>query len=162
MAAGPPPEQLAFPIPCRRFTEEQKAKESSEGTAESFFQANRFLLPKVATAVIDSVLPEGEVLDLYAGVGLFAVSLAASGRGGVTAVEAPGASGETIPAAKRRGLCRTCDRRRGERSGPERFLTIPCGAGRRSRVVAANWSRARGVARLAQQRRSHVPKRRRL
>ena len=65
-------------------------------TAESFFQANRFLLPKLVTAVIDSVLPEGEVLDLYAGVGLFAVSLAASGRGGVTAVEGPGASGSDL------------------------------------------------------------------
>ena len=65
-------------------------------TAESFFQANRFLLPKLVTAVIDCVLPEGEVLDLYAGVGLFAVSLAASGRGGVTAVEAPGASGSDL------------------------------------------------------------------
>lgn len=65
-------------------------------TAESFFQANRFLLPKLVTKVIDSVLPEGEVLDLYAGVGLFAVSLAASGRSGVTAVEAPGASGSDL------------------------------------------------------------------
>jgi tRNA/tmRNA/rRNA uracil-C5-methylase (TrmA/RlmC/RlmD family) len=36
------------------------------------------------------------VLDLYAGVGLFAVSLAASGRSGVTAVEAPGASGSDL------------------------------------------------------------------
>ena len=65
-------------------------------TAESFFQANRFLLPTLVTAVVDSVLSEGEVLDLYAGVGLFAVSLAASGRGGVTAVEAPGASGNDL------------------------------------------------------------------
>jgi tRNA/tmRNA/rRNA uracil-C5-methylase (TrmA/RlmC/RlmD family) len=62
-------------------------------TAESFFQANRFLLPKLVTSVMNSVLPDGDVLDLYAGVGLFALSIAGSGRGGVTAVEAAGASG---------------------------------------------------------------------
>jgi tRNA/tmRNA/rRNA uracil-C5-methylase (TrmA/RlmC/RlmD family) len=65
-------------------------------TAESFFQANRFLLPRLVTSVMDSVLTEGEVLDLYAGVGLFAAALAASGRQGVTAVEAPGASGADL------------------------------------------------------------------
>ncbi len=54
---------------------------------ESFFQANRFLVPALVAAVIDAVLPDGRVLDLYAGVGLFSVSLAASGRTGIAAVE---------------------------------------------------------------------------
>jgi tRNA/tmRNA/rRNA uracil-C5-methylase (TrmA/RlmC/RlmD family) len=65
-------------------------------TAESFFQANRFLLSALVTSVIDSVLPDGDVLDLYAGVGLFGLSLAGSGRSGVTAVEAPGVSGTDL------------------------------------------------------------------
>ena len=53
---------------------------------EAFFQANRFAIVGLTTAVIDAV-PEGPVLDLYAGVGLFSVSLAAAGRAAVTAVE---------------------------------------------------------------------------
>ncbi len=48
--------------------------------AESFFQANRFLVPDLVAAVIDSVQPEGSILDLYAGVGLFAVALARRGE----------------------------------------------------------------------------------
>ena len=64
--------------------------------AESFFQANRFLLPHLVTAVLDNVPAEGEVLDLYAGVGLFSVSLAASGRQRITAVEGDRASGSDL------------------------------------------------------------------
>jgi 23S rRNA (uracil1939-C5)-methyltransferase len=56
-------------------------------SAESFFQANRFLLPQLVPAVMDAVGGEGEVLELYAGVGLFSLSLAAAGRTGITAVE---------------------------------------------------------------------------
>ena len=55
--------------------------------AAAFFQANRYLLPQLVQTVLDAVLPDGPVLDLYAGVGLFAVSLAHSGREGITAVE---------------------------------------------------------------------------
>ncbi len=47
--------------------------------ASSFFQANRFLLPQLAAAVarwVDAD-PRGPIIDLYAGVGLFAVTLAA-------------------------------------------------------------------------------------
>ena len=55
--------------------------------ASSFFQANRFLLADLVDAVLDAVAESSSVLDLYAGVGLFAVSLAATGRSGVTAVE---------------------------------------------------------------------------
>ncbi len=53
---------------------------------ESFFQANRHLLPTLLTRVLACV-PPGPVLDLYAGVGLFAVGLAARGERGIVAVE---------------------------------------------------------------------------
>jgi 23S rRNA (uracil1939-C5)-methyltransferase len=53
----------------------------------SFFQGNRFLLPPLVTRLLDSVPANGSVLDLYAGVGLFSVSLAATGRTGILAVE---------------------------------------------------------------------------
>ena len=64
--------------------------------AESFFQANRFLLPALVGAVVDAVPSAGRVLDLYAGVGLFSVSLAALGRKGITAVEGDRTSGRDL------------------------------------------------------------------
>lgn len=63
--------------------------------AESFFQANRFLVPDLVTAVLDSVAG-GPVLDLYAGVGLFSVALAVSGPREITAVEGDRASGADL------------------------------------------------------------------
>jgi 23S rRNA (uracil1939-C5)-methyltransferase len=54
--------------------------------AQAFFQSNRYLLETLAARVVSHV-PAGPVVDLYAGVGLFAASLAASGRTSVTAVE---------------------------------------------------------------------------
>jgi 23S rRNA (uracil1939-C5)-methyltransferase len=54
--------------------------------AQAFFQSNRFLLPVLAGRVL-SLVPDGPVVDLYAGVGLFSVSLAAAGWTSVTAVE---------------------------------------------------------------------------
>jgi tRNA/tmRNA/rRNA uracil-C5-methylase (TrmA/RlmC/RlmD family) len=54
--------------------------------AQAFFQANRFLLSRLAARVV-SLVPQGPVVDLYAGVGLFSASLAASGWESVTAVE---------------------------------------------------------------------------
>jgi 23S rRNA (uracil1939-C5)-methyltransferase len=76
------------------------ADRAAEGTlrrqAESFFQGNRFLLPQLVTAVADLVPDGGEVLDLYAGVGLFSVALAAMGRLEVTAVEGDRASGADL------------------------------------------------------------------
>jgi tRNA/tmRNA/rRNA uracil-C5-methylase (TrmA/RlmC/RlmD family) len=53
---------------------------------QSFFQGNRYLLPDLVAQVLAQV-PEGAVTDLYAGVGLFAVSLAARGKNSVVAVE---------------------------------------------------------------------------
>ena len=64
--------------------------------AESFFQGNRFLLRDLVAAVTDAVPDDGEVLDLYAGVGLFSVALAAAGRSDVTAVEGDRSSGADL------------------------------------------------------------------
>ena len=77
------------------------AGRAPEGTisrsAESFFQANRFLLPLLVTIVLDVVAAQpGEVLDLYAGVGLFSVALAASGHERITAVEGDRHSGADL------------------------------------------------------------------
>lgn len=72
----------------------------AEGTlqrhAESFFQGNRYLLDQLVTAVAEATPDNGEVIDLYAGVGLFAVTLAALGRLEVTAVEGDRASGADL------------------------------------------------------------------
>lgn len=54
--------------------------------ARSFFQGNRFLLAPLVEHVI-GLIGEGELLDLYAGVGLFSVSAAVAGRAPVIAVE---------------------------------------------------------------------------
>lgn len=63
---------------------------------EAFFQSNRFLISTLVVAVLDAVPADGNVLDLYAGVGLFAVSLAAAGRRDITAVEGDRASGADL------------------------------------------------------------------
>jgi 23S rRNA (uracil1939-C5)-methyltransferase len=53
---------------------------------QSFFQGNRYLFPELAARVV-AQCGQAPVIDLYAGVGLFAVSLAAHGRSDITAVE---------------------------------------------------------------------------
>lgn len=79
--------------PLERLTSGRIAAGELQRHAESFFQANRFLLPSLVGAVLDAVPSTGEVLDLYAGVGLFSVSLAGSGRAGISAVEGDRSSG---------------------------------------------------------------------
>lgn len=64
--------------------------------ASSFFQGNRYLLSALVLAVADAVPDTGEVLDLYAGVGLFSVTLAGLGRLEVTAVEGERVSGADL------------------------------------------------------------------
>ncbi|MBP1637063.1 MAG: rlmCD [Acidobacteria bacterium] len=54
--------------------------------ASAFFQGNRYLLAPLAVRV-RSLVPRGPVVDLYAGAGLFAATLAASGWESVAAVE---------------------------------------------------------------------------
>jgi len=53
----------------------------------SFFQGNRFLLRDLVSHVIGQVEAGSDVIDLYAGAGLFAVSAAAFRSARVTAVE---------------------------------------------------------------------------
>jgi 23S rRNA (uracil1939-C5)-methyltransferase len=64
---------------------------------KAFFQANRYLTPRLAARVIES-LGGDPVIDLYAGVGLFALSAVAIGRRGVVAVEGDRVSGEDLRA----------------------------------------------------------------
>ncbi len=73
---------------------------------DSFFQGNRFLLEALARTVLDLVPREGgRILDLYAGVGLFALPLAARGEGEVIAVErARRAADDARANAERAGL----------------------------------------------------------
>jgi tRNA/tmRNA/rRNA uracil-C5-methylase (TrmA/RlmC/RlmD family) len=66
--------------------------------AASFFQGNRFLVAALTQAVVDAVPDDGPVWDLYAGVGLFAAALCATGRDRVTAVEGDPVSGADLRA----------------------------------------------------------------
>jgi 23S rRNA (uracil1939-C5)-methyltransferase len=52
----------------------------------AFFQSNRFLLERLVQHVA-ALVPSGPVVDLYAGVGLFGLSLATAGAEAVTLVE---------------------------------------------------------------------------
>jgi 23S rRNA (uracil1939-C5)-methyltransferase len=61
----------------------------------SFFQGNRFLLERLVRHVA-SFVPNGPIVDLYAGVGLFGLSLASMGIGPVTLVEGDPISGSDL------------------------------------------------------------------
>jgi 23S rRNA (uracil1939-C5)-methyltransferase len=63
----------------------------------SFFQGNRWLLSELAARVVSNVVGD-EPIDLYAGVGLFGVSLAAMGRRGIVAVEGDRSSAADLAA----------------------------------------------------------------
>ena len=73
-----------------------RAHGSLQRHARSFFQANRYLLPALVAAVTAEVLPDGAVLDLYAGVGIFSVALGGMGRDGIMAVEGDASSGSDL------------------------------------------------------------------
>jgi 23S rRNA (uracil1939-C5)-methyltransferase len=60
----------------------------------AFFQGNRYLLDPFVAHVVQQLDDAKEIIDLYAGVGLFAVAAAAAGSARVTAVE-----GDPIAAA---------------------------------------------------------------
>jgi 23S rRNA (uracil1939-C5)-methyltransferase len=87
--------------------------------ARAFFQGNRFLIESLVQRVT-SLAGAGLVVDLYAGVGLFGLSLAAAGAPGVIAVEGDRVSGLDLEQnAKPFG-----DRVRVERRSVEQFLAL--------------------------------------
>jgi 23S rRNA (uracil1939-C5)-methyltransferase len=63
--------------------------------AEAFFQGNRYLLPSLTRRVTANV-GEGPVMDLYAGVGLFACALAARDHDRIVAVEGERVAAEDL------------------------------------------------------------------
>ncbi|MSO83396.1 MAG: class I SAM-dependent RNA methyltransferase [Acidobacteria bacterium] len=65
--------------------------------ARAFFQGNRYLLEPLVRHVV-GLVPPGPVVDLYAGVGLFGLSLAAAGREDITLVEGDPISGADLKA----------------------------------------------------------------
>jgi len=79
--------------------------------ARAFFQGNRYLLDSLVQCVA-SLVPDGPVIDLYAGVGLFGLSLAAARAVQVTLVEGDAISGHDLeenarPHAERARVVRT-------------------------------------------------------
>jgi 23S rRNA (uracil1939-C5)-methyltransferase len=84
--------ELRVTDPLSRLTGGRASEGDLGRHPESFFQANRYLVPALVGSAVDAVDAAGPVLDLYAGVGLFSVSLAAAGHGPITAVEGDRAS----------------------------------------------------------------------
>ena len=144
--------------------------------AASFFQGNRFLVGALTSAVVDAV-PDGPAWDLYAGVGLFAAALCATGRDRVTAVEGDPVSGADLRAnaeafggrlavearAVEDVLATTRLPRRGDRhrrSAAHRAVEGGDGGARRHRPCAASstcpatWRRWRATSRCSPRRAS--------
>lgn len=101
-------------------------------SARAFFQGNRFLLEPLARHVA-ALVPEGPVIDLYAGVGLFGLSLAAAGMKDVTLVEGDPIGGADLQANAEPFSSRVRIERRSvetflqshvRRSGPNRAATF--------------------------------------
>jgi 23S rRNA (uracil1939-C5)-methyltransferase len=90
----------------------------------AFFQGNRFLLERMVRHVV-SLVPPGPVVDLYAGVGLFGLALAARGAELVTLVEGDPVSGADLLANAEPYV----DRARVVRVSVEAFLTASAGRG---------------------------------
>ncbi len=83
----------------------------------AFFQGNRFLIERLVQHVA-SLVPPGPVVDLYAGVGLFGLALAARGAQQVTLVEGDSTSGTDL----QRNAKAFGDAARVERRSVEAFL----------------------------------------
>jgi 23S rRNA (uracil1939-C5)-methyltransferase len=102
--------------------------------ARSFFQSNRFLLEELVWQVA-ALVPGGPVVDLYAGVGLFGLSLAASGVDEVTLVEGDPASADDLMINAEPFASRV----RVERSSVESFLVSDTGLIRRDGPARATF-----------------------
>jgi 23S rRNA (uracil1939-C5)-methyltransferase len=85
--------------------------------ARAFFQGNRFLVESLVRRVVELV-PPGPLIDLYAGVGLFGLALAAAGRESVTAVEGDPVAGADLE----RNAAGFGDRARALRRSVESYL----------------------------------------
>lgn len=83
----------------------------------AFFQGNRYLLRELVSHVIDQLPAGAPVIDLYAGVGLFAISAAAARDVTVTAVE-----GDRYAAADLDANAATSPRVRAVHDSVERFV----------------------------------------
>ena len=95
----------------------------------AFFQGNRFLLSPLA-ARVSQLVPSGRAIDLYAGVGLFAVTLAARGDVVVTAVE-----GDRISAGDLKKNAAAVEGRLSVHHLPVEQVTSELADGQRSTVV---------------------------
>ncbi|HEY7449877.1 MAG TPA: hypothetical protein VH702_17100, partial [Vicinamibacterales bacterium] len=90
-------------LDIRPLQEAERARSSeSEGPpirvrrhVRAFFQGNRYLLSELVQRVL-ALVPEGPVIDLYAGVGLFAVSLASTRRDEIVGVEGDAISSQDL------------------------------------------------------------------
>ena len=85
----------------------------------AFFQGNRFLVEPLVEHLTARV-PQGPVVELYAGVGLFGLSLVASGASSVIAVEGDPVSGLDLLA----NAAPLGDRVRVERRSVEQFVAL--------------------------------------
>jgi 23S rRNA (uracil1939-C5)-methyltransferase len=84
----------------------------------AFFQGNRFLLENLVRHARERIPERGPLVDLYAGVGLFGLSLAAVGRDDITLVEGDVVSAHDLEENARPFAGRV----RVERSSVEAFL----------------------------------------
>jgi tRNA/tmRNA/rRNA uracil-C5-methylase (TrmA/RlmC/RlmD family) len=113
----------------------------------SFFQANRFLVEDLARAVVETVPAGSRVLDLYCGVGLFSLPLAARGNEVMgaeiseSAVRDASANGRDVPSARffRTDVLEALSR--WPRQGAEHVILDPPRAGAGREVVEAVASR---------------------
>jgi 23S rRNA (uracil1939-C5)-methyltransferase len=96
--------------------------------AQSFFQSNRFLVDELARTVAEMLPAGGRVLDLYAGVGLFALT-AARQADRVTALEANPFAATDAEHNARRARLQGVEVRRAEVGAALRAL--PAAAGER-------------------------------
>jgi 23S rRNA (uracil1939-C5)-methyltransferase len=99
--ADRPTAQVLAGEPCVRDVLQVRVAPASTLTlrrdVRAFFQGNRFLLERLVHHVTSLVPPE-PVVDLYAGVGLFGLSLVAAGAHGVTLVEGDPIGGADLQA----------------------------------------------------------------